>query len=115
MTGQAVQLPLPGFETAEAEWVRAYRDQIGRDRPIANRSGIPIEPLYGPADWDSGRYLDDLGFPGQPPMTRGIYPTMHRGRVWTQRQLIGLGTPEDYNRRLKEILGHGATGATGGF
>jgi methylmalonyl-CoA mutase N-terminal domain/subunit len=57
----------------------------------------------------SERYLEDLGFPGQFPFTRGIYPTMHRGRTWTQRQLIGLGTPDDYNRRVRRIIGAGAT------
>ena len=51
----------------------------------------------------------DVGFPGQPPYTRGIYPTMHRGRTWTQRQLIGLGTPETYNARLRDILDQGAS------
>ena len=112
MTDQAIQLPLPGFETAEAEWQAAYRAQIGHEQPLANRSGIAIKPLYTSRDWEADRYLDGLGFPGQPPMTRGIYPTMHRGRVWTQRQLIGLGTPEDFNRRLKTIVAHGATAAS---
>ena len=78
-----------------------------------NRSGIEVQPLYTPEDWpdDAGgeRYMQALGFPGQLPMTRGIYPTMHRGRTWTQRQLIGLGVPEDYNARLKTILAHGGT------
>ena len=53
------------------------------------------------------RYDADVGFPGQPPYTRGIYATMHRGRTWTQRQLIGLGTPRDYNARLLDILDAG--------
>ncbi|MDP6564076.1 MAG: acyl-CoA mutase large subunit family protein, partial [Alphaproteobacteria bacterium] len=50
----------------------------------------------------------ELGFPGQVPMTRGIYPTMHRGRTWSQRQLIGFGTPDDYNQRFRKILDAGA-------
>ena len=53
--------------------------------------------------------LDAQGFPGQYPYTRGIYPTMHRGRTWTQRQLIGLGTPEDYNSRVRQLLEAGAS------
>ena len=53
--------------------------------------------------------MDALGFPGQLPLTRGIYPTMHRGRTWSQRPLIGLGTPADYNARLKTILAHGGS------
>ncbi len=75
-----------------------------RERTIVNRSGIEIEPLYTPKDWSSERYMQDLRFPGQPPFARGIYPTMHRGRTWTQRQLIGLGTPTDYNQRVRRLL-----------
>ena len=90
-------------------WEIEYAGEIGEGRPVANRSGIPIAPLYTPADWDGSRYEEALGFPGQSPYTRGIYATMHRGRTWTQRQLVGLGTPEDYNARLRDILDHGAT------
>lgn len=94
---------------AEARWKREYAEQIGADREVVNRSGIAIEPLYTNRDWDSSRHDDALGFPGQPPYTRGIYATMHRGRTWTQRQLIGLGTPDDYNARLRALLAQGAT------
>ncbi len=93
----------------EAQWRREYAAQIGTDRHIVNRSGIAIKALYTNRDWDSSRHDDALGFPGQPPYTRGIYATMHRGRAWTQRQLIGLGTPQDYNARLRAILAQGAT------
>ena len=92
---------------AEGQWQRDYAEQIGTDRQAANRSGIDIAPLYTPRDWDPSRFEADLGFPGQPPYTRGIYATMHRGRTWTQRQLIGLGTPADYNARLLGILAQG--------
>jgi methylmalonyl-CoA mutase N-terminal domain/subunit len=108
-TKAAIQLELPGFEKAEGAWRADYARQIGQDREVRNRSGIAVKPLYTPRDWDGSRYLDDLAFPGQMPFTRGIYPTMHRGRTWTQRQLIGLGTPEDYNERVRRILGAGAT------
>jgi methylmalonyl-CoA mutase N-terminal domain/subunit len=94
---------------AQAQWQREYAEQIGTDREIVNRSGIAIKPLYTPRDWDSSRHDEDLGYPGQPPYTRGIYATMHRGRTWTQRQLIGLGTPADYNARLRALLAQGAT------
>ena len=103
------QLPLPGFEAAEDLWRREYDQQISSDRHIVNRSGIAIEPIYTAQQWASDRYMADLGFPGQAPYTRGIYPTMHRGRTWTQRQLIGLGTPADYNERVRKILDLGAT------
>jgi len=109
MSRDPVQIPLPGFESARARWRRDYETIVGRDDVRRNRSGIEIEPLYTPRDWDAARYLDDLGFPGEPPMTRGIYASMHRGRPWSQRQLIGLGTPADYNDRLKAILEAGGT------
>ncbi len=102
--------PVPG-STAEAQvrWATEYAAQIGRDREVRNRSGIPIKPLYTPLDVDPARFDADVGFPGQLPYTRGIYATMHRGRTWTQRQLIGLGTPALYNARLRDILDKGAT------
>ena len=109
MSQQPVQLPLPGFEAARAQWQDEYGQQIGGEEIRRNRSGLEVRPLYTSADWNGQRYLEDLGFPGQPPMTRGIYPSMHRGRTWSQRQLIGLGTPEDYNARLKRILDAGGS------
>jgi len=105
----AEQLALPGFEKERATWDREYQRQIGEERTIHNRSGIEVKPIYTPEDWSDGAYLEDLGFPGQLPMTRGIYATMHRGRTWTQRQLIGLGVPPDYNERLRAILDAGAS------
>jgi methylmalonyl-CoA mutase N-terminal domain/subunit len=96
-------------DAAEARWQEEYAAGIETEREVANRSGIAIKPLYTPRDWDGGRYDEALGYPGQPPYTRGIYATMHRGRTWTQRQLIGLGTPQDYNARLAGILAQGAT------
>ena len=80
---------LPGFEEQLAEWQDEFHQHLPDPPPIHNRSGVPIEPLYTPADWNGESYLDALGFPGKPPFTRGIYATMHRGRRWTQRQLVG--------------------------
>ncbi len=99
------------FDAAEACWQQECAAQLGATPPVRNRSGIEVKPLYTPRDRDGAPYLETLGFPGQAPFTRGIYPTMHRGRAWTQRQLIGLGGPEDYNRRLHEILAAGGTAA----
>jgi methylmalonyl-CoA mutase N-terminal domain/subunit len=102
--------PVPAStEEANVRWEAEYAAQIGADRPVHNRSGIPVKPLYTPLDLDPARFDADVGFPGQPPYTRGIYATMHRGRTWTQRQLIGLGTPLAYNARLRDILDQGAT------
>ncbi len=107
MSREPAQLPLPGFDQARAEWRRAYSEQLPGESRRFNRSGIEVAPLYTPEHFSDERYMDALGFPGQGPMTRGIYPSMHRGRAWSQRQLIGLGVPEDYNRRLKRILASG--------
>ncbi|HSS64144.1 MAG TPA: acyl-CoA mutase large subunit family protein [Gammaproteobacteria bacterium] len=109
MSRQPAQLPLPGFDKARAEWRRAYSEQLPEESRIFNRSGIELAPLYTPEHFSDKRYMDALGFPGYGPMTRGIYPSMHRGRAWSQRQLVGLGLPEDYNLRLKRILASGGT------
>lgn len=97
------------INTAAEAWRRSYDSAIGTDKRLKNRSRIEIQPLYWPADDPDGSYAEKLGFPGANPMTRGIYPTMHRGRTWSQRQLIGLGRPSDFNRRAKKILASGAT------
>src|SRR6185503_15454190 len=110
---KAVPLPLSDFAEARGRWRSEVQAGRGDQANAKNRSGVEVEALYTPQDWpgDTGgeRYMKALGFPGQPPMTRGIYASMHRGRTWTQRQLIGLGVPEDYNRRLKTILAHGGS------
>ena len=90
-------------------WQQEYAAQIGTDSAVHNRSGVPIKPLYTAHDWHPDAAGADAGLPGQPPYTRGIYATMHRGRTWTQRQLTGLGTPAEYNARLRDVLAQGAT------
>jgi methylmalonyl-CoA mutase N-terminal domain/subunit len=97
------------FNTAHEKWRQAYQKQIGREKAIQNRSGSIINALYTPANPEDNTYMERLGFPGEYPFTRGIYPTMHRGRTWTQRQLIGLGTPDDYNERVLNLLDAGAS------
>ena len=73
-------------------------------------SGEKIEPLYGPDDIDNINYLNDIGFPGEYPYTRGIHPNGYRGKVWTMRQFAGFGTPEDTNQRYHYLLQRGQTG-----
>ncbi|MCI0483261.1 MAG: methylmalonyl-CoA mutase family protein, partial [candidate division NC10 bacterium] len=70
-----------------------------RARDFRTVSGHPIRRLYTPADLADFDYTRDLGFPGLPPFTRGVYPTMYRGRLWTMRMFAGHGTPEETNRR----------------
>lgn len=95
--------------TPRERWAAEYAAQVDTSTVVRNRSGIEIDPLYTPQDWSGERFDADLGFPGQEPYTRGIYPSMYRGRTWTQRQLIGLGTPGDYNARVRQLLDLGAS------
>ena len=93
---------------AYSQWQHDYATSIGVDKPVVNRSGVPIQPIYTERDWNAAERGADLGLPGQAPYTRGIYATMHRGKTWSQRQLTGLGTPVEYNARLREVLANGA-------
>jgi methylmalonyl-CoA mutase, N-terminal domain len=106
---RSVDGKLLGQADAYGAWQEEYGASIGAGKDVTNRSGVPIKPLYTERDWNAQDRTGDLGLPGQPPYTRGIYATMHRGRTWTQRQLIGLGTPAEYNVRLREVLAQGAT------
>ena len=80
-----------------------------------NPSGIGLSRIYTRNDIVALDYLEDLAFPGAYPYTRGIYPTMYRGRTWTMRMFSGFGTPEDTNRRLRYLLDHGETGLSIAF
>ena len=104
-----VKLQIPPETTEQEVWETSYTDALPQEKTIENRSGITVKPLYTPDDWNGSEYSEKLGYPGQLPMTRGIYPTMYRGRTWSQRQLIGMGVPEDYNKRLHELLDAGNT------
>jgi methylmalonyl-CoA mutase N-terminal domain/subunit len=86
-----------------------------RQAEFTTISAHPIRRLYTPADlpdWDPDR---QLGFPGEPPYTRGIHSTMHRGRLWTMRQFAGFGTAEDTNQRFRYLLAQGQTGLSTAF
>ncbi len=78
-------------------------------------SSRPIRRLYTPEDLKEWNEARDLGDPGHYPFTRGIHPTMYRGRLWTMRQFAGFGTPEDTNRRFKYLLEHGVMGLSTAF
>ncbi|MGQ9459606.1 MAG: acyl-CoA mutase large subunit family protein [Candidatus Bathyarchaeaceae archaeon] len=78
-------------------------------------SGMPIERLYTPMDVEDLNYVRDLGFPGEFPFTRGVYPTGYRGRLWTMRLYAGFGTAEESNQRFKYLLEHGQTGLSVAF
>src|SRR6516162_224840 len=85
------------------------------DRPFTTVSGVPIERLYTEEQVRDLDYKKELGDPGEPPYTRGIYPTMYRGRLWTMRQYAGFGSAEATNERFKFLLAAGQTGLSCDF
>jgi methylmalonyl-CoA mutase N-terminal domain/subunit len=78
-------------------------------------SHIKVRPLYTPADWSESSYDAKVGYPGEFPFTRGVQPTMYRGRLWTMRQYAGMGDAEASNRRYRYLLAHGTTGLSVAF
>ncbi len=78
-------------------------------------SGVPIEPLYSAEDLPPGHTEEKVGFPGEYPYTRGIHPSLYRGKLWTMRQFSGFGTPEETNARYKFLLAGGQTGLSVAF
>ena len=86
-----------------------------RPAPYETLSGLPVKPLYTPADLQGFDYEAKLGVPGEYPFTRGVYPTMYRGRLWTMRMFAGFGRPEDTNARFKYLLEQGQTGLSTAF
>ncbi len=104
----------------EAEFTRWRQDVLKpalirrpeRKQRFETASGIPLERVYLPGEFD---YLARLGFPGDFPFTRGAYPTMYRGRLWTMRQYAGFGTAEETNARFRYLLKQGQTGLSVAF
>jgi methylmalonyl-CoA mutase, N-terminal domain len=84
-------------------------------REIATLSGEPLRPVYGPEDLAGWDPAEKLGEPGAFPFTRGVYPTMYRGRLWTMRQFAGFGTPEETNARYRFLLQQGQGGLSVAF
>jgi methylmalonyl-CoA mutase N-terminal domain/subunit len=85
-----------------------------RHERFVSSSGLEMQPVYTPDDV-AGEYAQKLGFPGEYPFTRGVQPTMYRGRFWTMRQYAGFGTAEDANRRYHYLLKSGQTGLSVAF
>jgi methylmalonyl-CoA mutase N-terminal domain/subunit len=100
---------------ATAEWRRElYEEKPEREAPFSTMSGVSVEPLYTPDNVEID-YDRDLGFPGVFPYTRGVYPSMYRGRLWTMRQFAGFGMAEETNARFRYLLEHGQTGLSTAF
>jgi methylmalonyl-CoA mutase, N-terminal domain len=108
--------PLP----AELEWQQKVLEPTlakspERSKQFTTISDFPIDRLYTPADLANWSPEKNLGFPGEPPYTRGIHATMYRGRLWTMRQFAGFGTAEDTNQRFRYLLSQGQTGLSVAF
>jgi methylmalonyl-CoA mutase, N-terminal domain len=96
----------------EAEWREAYALTPERQAPFTTLSGVPVKALYTEADLPD---VKEIGVPGGYPFTRGVYPSMYRGRLWTMRQFAGFGTAEETNARFHYLLDHGQTGLSTAF
>ena len=105
--------PVEHFDP-RAEWERVMASAKLRDVEFTSLSGSRLKALYGPEDApiDHDR---DLGYPGQFPFTRGVHPSMYRGRLWTMRQFAGFGSARQTNERFKFLLAHGQTGLSTAF
>ena len=106
---------------AHADWTRETLEPTlerygeRRESFTTDTGGQSVERLYTPADIADLDYVDDLGFPGEPPFTRGVYPTMYRGRRWTMRQYAGFGTARETNERFHYLLDEGQSGLSMAF
>jgi len=95
-------------------WEQALAAAKLRDGNFTTLSGEPLQALYGPSDAPVD-YPGDLGYPGEYPFTRGVHPSMYRGRLWTMRQFAGFGSSKQTNERFKFLLEHGQTGLSTAF
>jgi len=101
---------------SEHEWFNTtYKNQSEKKSSYQSISFRSQPPLVTPTSLGAHEYGQKLGYPGEFPFTRGVQPTMYRGRLWTMRQFAGYGSPEDTNQRFKYLLGHGQTGLSTAF
>jgi methylmalonyl-CoA mutase N-terminal domain/subunit len=112
---------LESIRSATADWADETLDptlsRFGERTETfeTDTGGQPVQPVYTPADVEDLDYDADLGFPGEEPYTRGVYPTMYRGRLWTMRQYAGMGTAEETNERFQYLRDEGQTGLSMAF
>ncbi|RME43820.1 MAG: methylmalonyl-CoA mutase, partial [Chloroflexi bacterium] len=111
---------LHDLETEQARWEKETLEPVTNRYPerrdeFITTSSKPIRRLYTPLDNAGLDYMEKLGYPGEYPFTRGIHPTMYRGRLWTMRMFAGFGTAEETNQRFKFLLKEGQTGLSVAF
>ena len=102
-------------EKWEKDVLSRYLKKGERKDSFETPSGIPLNHIYNPIDNQKLNYLEDLGFPGKPPFTRGVYPNMYRGRIWTMRQYAGFADAEKTNERFKYLISQGQKGLSIAF
>ena len=115
----ATAQPAGPIGEAQEEWQRGALAKALERFPERQQefrtSSAETRRLYTPLDVRDADYVRDIGFPGQYPFTRGVQPTMYRGRVWTMRQYAGFGTPEETNERFRVLIDNGQTGLSTAF
>ncbi len=104
------------MSSSKSDWDKNCRSKYKeRDKRFSTVSDLIIDPLYSSEDVKSWNPDDELGYPGEYPYTRGVHPTMYRGRIWTMRMFAGFGTSEDTNKRFHYLLEQGGTGLSVAF
>src|SRR5258705_11460429 len=103
------------IEDGRRRWQRSYDAAKVRDADFTTLSGMEVDPVYGPPEDATVPEFERIGWPGEYPYTRGLYPTGYRGRPWTIRQFAGFGNARQTNERYRQILGHGGGGLSVAF
>ncbi len=112
---------LEAIREAKASWeAETYGPTVDRfgervEEFTTDTGGQSVDPLYTPADLADHDYREDVGYPGEEPYTRGVYSTMHRGRLWTMRQYAGMGTATETNERFNYLIDQGSSGLSMAF
>jgi isobutyryl-CoA mutase large subunit len=113
---------MPAYDPQHADhaegrrrWRQAYERAPLRDADFTTLSGLEVDPVYGPREGETVEGFERIGWPGEYPFTRGLYPTGYRGRAWTIRQFAGFGSARQTNERYKMILGRGGGGLSVAF
>jgi len=111
---------LDALQQADEQWQETTLQKTLARTPerldeFLTTSSEPIQRLYTPLDIADLDFTQQIGFPGDYPYTRGVHPTMHRGRLWTMRMFAGFGTAEETNARFKYLLEQGQTGLSAAF
>ena len=102
-------------EKENAKTQESLQKRPERKAEVTTGSGSPVKRYYTPADIENLDYMEDLGLPGQYPYTRGVQPTMYRGRFWTMRMYAGFATAKESNQRYKYLVEQGSGGLSVAF